>query len=41
MKHEKRQKYVRTSKAIGLEAYKQTWQSFPATQEIQIPLGKI
>jgi len=25
MKHEKRQKYVRTSKAIGLEAYKQTW----------------
>jgi len=24
-KHEKRQKYARTSKAIGLEAYKQTW----------------
>jgi len=25
MKHEKRQKYVRTSKVTGWEAYKQIW----------------
>ena len=41
MKHEKRQRYVRTSKAIGLEAYKQAWQCFLATQEVQISLGKM
>jgi len=41
LKHEKRQRYVRISEASGLEAYKQNCQSFPTTQEIQTPLGKL
>jgi len=41
MKHEKRQRYVRISETSGLKAYKQTHQSFPTTQKVQIPSGKI
>ena len=39
MKYEKRHRHALSSKATGLEGYKQTWWRFLATQEVQIPLG--